>query len=103
MLFQDSNIENKDTDFELLSDQAAKFLSDLTRVFGQRLLSLLQRRNLRQAFYNVGHFPNFLSETKDIRDGEWSVCDIPKNIIPPYGLRFFHVQYYTVLYYTILR
>jgi len=78
MLFQDLNIEKQDTD--ILSDDAVKFLSDLTRMFRQSLISLLQRRNLRQAFYDENHFPNFLSETVAVRQGDWSVCDIPNSI-----------------------
>ena len=80
MLFQDLNIEKQDTDTEILTDEVVQFLSDLTRTFRQKLSSLLQRRNLRQAFYDKGHFPNFLSETKDIRESDWFISGVPDTL-----------------------
>jgi len=80
VLLQDLGAKDQTADSEILNNESVKFLSSLTREFRQRLTSLLHRRNLRQDFYDKGHIPNFLSETRDVRESDWSISDIPKNL-----------------------
>ena len=80
MLLQDLSVKDQLVDSGILNNESIKFLSSLTREFRQRLISLLHRRNLRQDFYDKGHVPNFLSETRDVRESVWSISGIPKNL-----------------------
>ncbi len=52
----------------ILTPQALAFLALLHRSFNPTRKQLLERRKLRQADLNRGALPNFLPETKHIRD-----------------------------------
>ena len=54
---------------DILSDDALEFLSELHARFNPRRLELLQARKQR------GAPSGFLEETKEIREGDWSVVD----------------------------
>lgn len=53
---------------EVVSDGAIGFLAVLQRNFNQRRLQLLDKRLVRQREIDAGKMPNFLHETKWIRD-----------------------------------
>lgn len=65
---------------EILSPAALDFLTRLHVAFKDRRRELLVRRNRRQADFDAGNFPDFLTETKDIRDGDWQVAPIPADL-----------------------
>ena len=52
----------------------------LTREFRGELDRLLARRRERQARFDVGELPDFLSETATIRDGDWTVAPAPPDL-----------------------
>ena len=54
---------------DILSDDALEFLSELHSRFNPRRLELLQARKER------GAPSGFLEETKEIREGDWSVVE----------------------------
>ena len=66
---------------EILSDHALSFIQDLEEEFGSRRLALLENRLERQKDINNSILPDFLEETKDIRESEWSVGSIPDDLL----------------------
>jgi malate synthase len=66
---------------EILSSDALTFLASLHRRFNRRRLELLVRRTGRQEDFDAGKLPDFLPETKSIRDGDWKVAAIPADLL----------------------
>ena len=66
---------------EILSAEALGFLADLHRRFNRRRLELLTRRMGRQEDFDAGKLPDFLPETKLVRDGDWKVAPIPSDLL----------------------
>ena len=65
---------------EILSPDALAFLAKLHRRFNGRRLELLARRAERQKRFDAGELPDFLSETRAIREGDWKVAPIPADL-----------------------
>jgi malate synthase len=65
---------------EILTPEALEFVVTLQRKFNARRLELLQARVERQKLLDAGQLPDFLPETKCIRDGEWTVAPVPADI-----------------------
>jgi malate synthase len=65
---------------EILSRNALSFVADLHRRFDATRKRLLARRSERQRRFDIGELPDFLAETKPIRDGNWKVAPIPKDL-----------------------
>jgi malate synthase len=61
----------------ILTDAALEFIAGLHRQFNPTREALLQRRTERQAAIAAGEPLGFLSETKEIREGSWSVGPCP--------------------------
>lgn len=55
---------------KILTKEATAFLALLHRTFNPTRIALLQRRQIRQAELDKGELPDFLPETKHIRDNE---------------------------------
>ena len=55
---------------KILSPEATAFLALLHRTFNGTRKALLQRRDIRQKELDKGNLPDFLPETKHIRDNE---------------------------------
>ena len=55
---------------KILSKEAAVFLALLHRAFNGTRKALLQRRMARQAELDKGHLPDFLPETRHIREND---------------------------------
>ncbi|MEJ0066375.1 MAG: hypothetical protein WDM85_13930 [Caulobacteraceae bacterium] len=66
---------------ELLTPEALAFLAELHRKFDARRLELLAARQVRQKRFDAGESPDFLAETKPVRDGDWRVAPIPADIL----------------------
>jgi len=62
---------------KILSADALQFIAALHRKFNKRREHLLQLRDVRQKEIDHGALPDFLPETKAIRDAEWRVSPIP--------------------------
>src|ERR1019366_995343 len=56
---------------EVLNDASIAFLAALHRKFDASRRRLLARRDERQARFDAGDLPDFLSETADVRAGNW--------------------------------
>ncbi len=65
---------------EILTPEALDFLASLHRRFNARRLELMEMRSVRQAEIDSGRLPDFLPETRHIRDGQWSVAPIPDDL-----------------------
>ena len=65
---------------EILSAEALEFLAQLGKQFEARRVQLLERRQARQAELDSGKLPDFLPETAGVRESEWTVAPIPKDL-----------------------
>ncbi len=65
----------------VLTPEALSFVTTLQRKFNTRRLELLQKRVERQKQIDAGVLPNFLPETKQIRDGNWTVNPLPSDLL----------------------
>ena len=65
---------------EILTPEAVAFVAKLSREYGGRVAELLQARQERQERINQGEMPDFLEETKEIREGDWKIAPIPDDL-----------------------
>ncbi len=65
----------------ILTPQAVTFVADLQRSFNQRRKALLEARHKRQKRLDAGERPDFLSETRAIRESAWTVAPLPQDIL----------------------
>jgi len=66
---------------EILTPQAVALAAKLQRAFGGRRTELLNARARRQAQLDAGGLPDFLPDTRAIRDGDWTCAPIPNDIV----------------------
>jgi len=66
---------------EILTPAAVTFVADLARRFERRRRELLARRAARQGEFDAGAFPEFLKSTAEIRQAEWRVAPIPRDLM----------------------
>jgi malate synthase len=66
---------------EILSPEAVAFVAALHREFGPVRRHLLARRVSRQMEFDSGTLPEFLTETRDVRRGEWTVAPPPADLL----------------------
>ena len=66
---------------EILSRSALTFLAELHRRFDGRRKRLLGARAEQQKFYDGGSLPDFLPETKGVRDQQWKIATIPQDLL----------------------
>ncbi len=65
---------------EILTPEALALVVKLQRKFNARRLELLANRVERQKLIDAGQLPDFLPETKAIREGDWVAAPIPADI-----------------------
>src|ERR671933_661864 len=65
---------------DLLTPEAVEFVAKLSREFGGRVEEILRKRAERQERIDAGEMPDFLPETKDIREGDWKIAPIPDDL-----------------------
>lgn len=65
---------------EVLTPEALAFLADLHRSFDHTRRDLLEARAVRQREFDAGTLPDFLPETREIRDGAWRITSIPDDL-----------------------
>jgi malate synthase len=64
----------------ILTPEAMAFVGALSRQFDDRRRELMARRETVQADIDAGRLPDFLPETKSIRDGDWTVAPVPADL-----------------------
>ncbi len=65
---------------EILSPDALAFLAELERRFGATREQLLARRREVDARLQAGELPDFLEETREIREGMWQIAPVPADL-----------------------
>jgi malate synthase len=65
---------------EILTPDALAFVRDLEREFGARREEILQRRIECQADLDRGGTLDFLPETRDVRESDWTVEPVPSDL-----------------------
>jgi malate synthase len=65
---------------EILSGEALAFVTALAREFSPRVAELLDLREQRQQEIDGGKMPDFLPETRDIRESDWQVTSVPADL-----------------------
>jgi malate synthase len=66
---------------QILTPEALAFVADLAGAFRGRVAELLQRRSEVQARYDAGERPDFLAETREIRESDWTVAPLPGDLL----------------------
>jgi malate synthase len=66
---------------QILTPEAMAFVAKLHRAFEPRRQALLARRAARQKEFDAGKLPDFLPETKSIRESEWKICEQPRDLL----------------------
>jgi malate synthase len=66
---------------EILTPAALGFVADIHRRFDGTRKSLLNLRAERQKQFDAGKTPDFLPETKAVRDADWKVAAIPADLL----------------------
>lgn len=66
---------------EILTPAALAFAAKLERAFGPRRAELLAMRTARQAAFDAGKLPDFLPETRAIREANWTCAPVPSDIV----------------------
>jgi malate synthase len=65
---------------DVLTPEARDFVTRLHRDLNPTRLELLERRHDRQQALDAGELPDFLAETKSVRDGDWRVAPAPADL-----------------------
>src|SRR5690242_6694209 len=66
---------------EILGPAALDFVAALARRFEPVRRELLERRRTRQGEIDAGRLPDFLPETRHVREGEWTVAPIRPDLL----------------------
>lgn len=66
---------------QILTPEAVEFIVALQREFNAERKHLLARRAERQKRLDAGERPDFLPETKSIRESEWTVAPLPADLL----------------------
>jgi len=66
---------------EILTPSALAFVAELHRRFDHTRQALLKRREERQQEFEAGQLPDFLPETRLIREKPWTVAPLPEDLL----------------------
>jgi len=66
---------------EILTLEALGFVADLARRFTPRVRQLLAAREARQVRFDAGELPDFRADTHSIRDADWTVGEVPADLL----------------------
>jgi malate synthase len=64
----------------ILTDDAIAFVAAIERRFGNERRRLLGLRAERQVRLDAGQKPDFLAETKHVRDSDWRIAPLPEDL-----------------------
>ena len=65
---------------QILTPAALQFVAALQREFNPRREELLAKREERKKRLDAGELPDFLPDTKKIRESDWRVAPIPRDL-----------------------
>jgi malate synthase len=66
---------------KILTPEAIDFVATLERKFGNDRQRILAKRAIAQAKLDAGWRPNFPADTKTIRESDWAVAPLPKDLL----------------------
>lgn len=66
---------------EILTPEALAFIAELEGRFGAERERLLGVRQKRQALIDAGEKPDFLPETKAVREADWKIAPLPHDLL----------------------
>ena len=66
---------------QILTPDALAFVAMLHRKFEPRRQALLAQRQVRQKAFDAGALPDFLPETKAVRDADWKIAPQPADML----------------------
>jgi malate synthase len=66
---------------EILTEGALDFVARLSGEFEGERASLLDAREARQARFDAGDLPDFIPQTKKLRDSDWKVAPPPPDLV----------------------
>ena len=66
---------------EIISNEALKFVQEIHDQFNSKRLELLNERKKRQKNIDNGEKLDFLEETKKVREADWKIKNIPKDLL----------------------
>jgi malate synthase len=65
---------------EILTKDALAFIGELHRKFDSRRRELLAQRREMQKRFDSGTLPDFLADTRAVREGDWKIAPLPKDL-----------------------
>ena len=65
----------------ILTPEALAFVAKLHRAFEPSRQALLAKRAARQREFDAGQLPDFLAETRAVRESEWTIAPQPKDLL----------------------
>ncbi|RXZ45014.1 malate synthase A [Crenobacter cavernae] len=66
---------------DILTPEALDFVAKIHRKFEPRRRELMAARVERQKRLDAGELPDFLPETRAIREGDWTIAPLPKDLL----------------------
>src|ERR1041385_8569757 len=66
---------------QILTAEALEFIARLHRRFEPRRQELLARRAARQKEFDAGRLPDFLPETRAVRESDWKIATQPEDML----------------------
>ena len=66
---------------EVLSNECLEFVSELHTLFNSKRIHLLKERKKIQQKLDSGWIPDFLEETRQIRESAWTVLSTPDDLL----------------------
>ena len=66
---------------EVLNSESIDFLITLHEKFNLKRLDLLKARKIQQNKFDLGEYPSFPAETKEVRNGDWVAAPLPQALL----------------------
>ena len=66
---------------KIFSSQCLEFLTDLHNLFNSKRIHLLEEREKIQQKIDSGWMPDFLEETRSIRESDWTILSTPDDLL----------------------
>lgn len=66
---------------QILTPEALDFVAKIVRKFEPRRKELMAARVARQAELDAGQLPDFLPQTQAVREGNWKIAPLPKDLL----------------------
>ena len=74
------DIQSKELNY-ILSDDCLDFVAELHNLFNSKRIHLLEERKKIQQKIDSGWMPDFLKETRSIRESDWTILSTPDDLL----------------------